>query len=210
MRCSIFSATLRPRAARCWTGATSARSSFPDSDDRSRRHKVGDRHQKPMWWVRENLTLDRAVGIVGLVAGVFGGIFLGIENYSLAEWCIVASALMLIFWTIAQPSRVLGLLFVVLIIGTFGYATYAIHDYEIGRANQNAEEVRYSGHIVPANETDPELPKSMPHDSLQLLLGDDLRVIFRGETDTRRSEFELGVHCSSMRCSYRFTCAGNP
>jgi len=35
----------------------------------------------------------------------------------------------------------------------------------------------YSGFLVPANETEPPLPDGVPKNTIQLLLGDDLRVL---------------------------------
>ena len=136
-----------------------------------------------MEWIRENLSWDRVLGIVGLVAGVLVGIFLGIERYSLAELCVGLSGVTLALWAIARPRRVLAILLLVLFIGSSGVTIYLIQDYKIGKEREKAEEVRYSGHIIPADEPGPELPSSVPPNSLQLLLGDDLRIIL-GKVDT--------------------------
>lgn len=51
----------------------------------------------------------------------------------------------------------------------------------IARENKAAAPV-YSGFLSPANEAEPPLPKNTPSNTVQLLLGDDLRVLAaRGE-----------------------------
>jgi hypothetical protein len=148
-----------------------------------RRFREWDGMNRLAQWLRANLTWDRVLGIVSLVTGIIAAIFFSVEKYFWAELCVVLSAILVAIWAITQLNYVWGRIVFVVTVGIASIIVYSINSYDANKERERAERITYNGYLTPANDAGPTLPKAVPPNSLQLLLGDDLRIIM-GNIDT--------------------------
>jgi hypothetical protein len=94
-------------------------------------------------WLRANLRWDFAFGIVGILAGVFGAVFIAVEHFISAEVCFILAGLTLVLWLMGRHGQLKYLLAVVL-TGCFIYLVYSIDKYRI----QTVQHL-YAGRLSP-------------------------------------------------------------
>jgi hypothetical protein len=81
-------------------------------------------------WLRANLRWDFTFGIVGILAGVFGAVFIAVERFISAEVCLGLAGLTLVLWSTGRRGQ-LKYLLILAITGGFLFLVYSIDEYRI-------------------------------------------------------------------------------